>query len=796
MNLFRLKYFLVITIFLSSCNKLLIPVVTKAPKNKPYQAKKPDINIIGGQFSKLEREAVKQRLYNSLDDSAKVNIVEALVLLRIIRKPVAFDTSYANKSIENMLSSMHHLGYYNAQARYDTVSKIKRKGRQVTTTYTVTAGKPTLIDTINYRLKIPELQQIATSSKNISLLQKNTPVTKIAVLSEVSRLVDSFRNNGYYRFTSSELRVLGDSSIAALTTISDDPFEQLKLLEEAQKKKDSPTVKLNIVLNTASDSFKLLKYYINKIYVLSDYRPNDLLQDTTTIWETTTKNIIHRYHQYLFKTSLLERNITLRSGEFYKQDDYYKTLNNLSKLAVWQNINIKILENLDKTNNIDLVIELVPAKKLNVGGSLDLSFSSSSNNVSSNGGSLFGFATEFSVENKNLAKEAIKMKNSLRAGVEYNNRSASGAKNNINSTEISYTNSIQVPRLVLIPPNRCLLKWINNRKFVNTESFINTNLSYNNRLDYFNLQSVNFSAGWAASKNKWRFTLRPLIAEFSYLYNQTSVFETILQNNPFLRYSYNTSFVLGAGISANWIRGNQSFKANFEQSGALSKYIQILNENKKKYIKIDLEYKNIFPVTKKIDVAFRAFLGIGKPIRGDSALPFFKQFFSGGSNSMRGWPVRGIGRGGQKLPTLSSNLFNDRTGDVQIEFNGEFRHELINIASWLKLKGAVFVDIGNVWNINNSKGIGIDDETQFHIKNLYKQLGMSAGYGFRLDFTYAVLRLDFGFRFKRPETSDVHNGWKVPDVSFADIWQKILSRDYREWRYENFNFSIGINYPF
>ena len=788
MNLFSYKYFFGVLLIFSSCT--LHTFIRKAPKNQPYQAERPTINLIGGQFTKLEREAVKQRLYNALDDSAKVTIKESFLVFKTIKKPVAFDTSYAINSAENMRSSMNHLGYYNAQVKYDTTLK----GKQVITKYIVNAGKPTLIDTINYRLKISELQQIAFSSKNVSLLQKNKPVTKVAVITEVSRLVDSFRNNGYYKFTSSELRVLGDSSIAALTTISDDPFEQLKLLDEAQKKKDSPTVKLTIVLNTASDSFKLLKYYVNKIYVLSDYRPNDLLSDTNTIWETTTKNIIHRYHQSLFKTALLDRNITIRSGDFYKQEEYYKTLNNLTKLGVWQNINIKILENLDKTNNIDLVFELVPAKKLNIGGGLDISFSSSSNNVSSNGGSLFGFSTEFSVENKNIAKEAIKMKNSIRAGLEFNNRGTSAAKNSINSTEISYTNSIQVPRLVLLPQK--IINFFEKKENANTETFINTNLSYSNRLDFFNLQSVNFSAGWAISEKRWRLAFRPLIAEFSYLYNQTSDFDLILKNNPFLRYSYNTSFVLGMGLSYSRTKNNKFFKANFEGSGLTSGIIPILNEYKKKYAKIDIEYKNIFFERKKSNVALRAMLGIGVPVLGDSALPFFKQYFGGGSNSMRGWPVRGIGRGGQKLPPLSTNLFNDRTGDVQFEFSLEHRHELVKIASWLKLKGALFVDIGNVWNINNTKGNGLEDETQFSFDRLAKQMGMSAGYGFRLDFTYAVLRFDFGFRIKRPETSDKKNGWKFPDANFADIWQKILSRDFREWRYENFNFSVGINYPF
>jgi outer membrane protein insertion porin family len=163
---------------------------------------------------------------------------------------------------------------------------------------------------------------------------------------------------------------------------------------------------------------------------------------------------------------------------------------------------------------------------------------------------------------------------------------------------------------------------------------------------------------------------------------------------------------------------------------------------------------------------------------------------------MRGWPIRGIGRGSQKLiPFVTGqSTFNDRTGDMQIEFNTEFRHDITPIFSWLKLKGAVFMDWGNIWNIKNSNPTGGIDETQ--LKNFYKEIGMATGYGFRFDASYVVLRLDFGFRIKRPETSDVNNGWKIPDVSFDDIFQKILSREYRQWRYENFNFSFGINYPF
>jgi outer membrane protein insertion porin family len=245
-----------------------------------------------------------------------------------------------------------------------------------------------------------------------------------------------------------------------------------------------------------------------------------------------------------------------------------------------------------------------------------------------------------------------------------------------------------------------------------------------------------------------------------------------------------------------------SIKANLEESGLTPlNWIPGLGKYKAHFIKPDIEYKYTVNY-KKTAVVFRAFVGVGIPLRQDTSLPFFKQFFGGGTSSMRGWPVRGIGRGGQLLAPYKQNIFNDRTGDMQIELNGEYRYDIATlIPNLLTLKGALFVDIGNVWNLKNSKADGSLDSAQFKMKNLYKQMGMSAGTGFRLDFNYVILRFDLGFRFKRPELSYISNdGWKVPPIGFDDFLQKIFTRgkndEYRKWRYENFNFTVGISYPF
>jgi len=116
-----------------------------------------------------------------------------------------------------MRTSMVHIGYYQSKVSYkaDTI------GKKVKVHYTLEPGKATLVDTFRYRLAKPALQELAIRSYDKSLIVKGSPVNKAAILSEISRMVDTFRNNGYYKFTTSELRMRGDTSIEALTSIFD-----------------------------------------------------------------------------------------------------------------------------------------------------------------------------------------------------------------------------------------------------------------------------------------------------------------------------------------------------------------------------------------------------------------------------------------------------------------------------------------------------------------------------------------------------------------------------------------------
>ena len=782
----------------------------KAPANK-YYLRKNSFEVTGGNFTKTEKSTILDRLSNQLDDSAKVPSKDAFIFFEIIKKPLVYDSAYSGMSAKNMKASMFHLGYYNARASFRTDTS----GKKVHVFYKIEAGKPTLIDTVSYKLRKPALQEIAVNSNEQSLLKKNDPITKNAVLGEINRLVDSFRNNGYYKFTAAELRVRGDTTIEALTNVSDDPFEQLRLLAEAQQKSDSPQIRLAVVLNPPTDSTKLTRYSINKIYILSDFRPNDDFSDTTSITQRATRNYVLRYHQHLFRTSFLARNITLKSGQLYSQQEYYNTVSNLAQANVWQSVNIRLVEIPDSSNKIDVVIELIPAKKFGFEAALELSYSANTSGSTILGGNLFGISGNLSLTNRNMGREAIRMTHKIRAGIELNNNSNGNSNRLINSNEIGYSNTVVFPRLIFPTFLRFVANpFSSNRKNIKIpkgESFINTNLSYNNRLDLFNLQSVTINMGWSwLDKHKLKWEVKPFNLGFSYLFNRSDSFDNILKNNAFLKYSYNTAYTVGmsAAVSNQYFNPKhprsqareRNIKFAVEESGLTWGNLGLLKKYLRRYAKFDAEYKYTVNYAKTA-LAFRLYVGVGIPLLGSDTnltLPFFKQYLGGGANSMRGWPIRGIGVGGQPMASYDSkNGFNDRTGDMQIESNLEYRYDIARIIpNTLTLRGALFADIGNIWNTRYSRRDGIADTTQFKFANLYKQLGVSAGFGFRLDFNFFVLRFDFGFRFKRPELYYINDGWKAPTIGFDNFANKIFSASERRWRYENFNFSVGIGVPF
>ncbi|HEX2684595.1 MAG TPA: hypothetical protein VHL77_11710, partial [Ferruginibacter sp.] len=192
-----------ICLFLSSCT-----IAKKYQKGKPFVAKN-NIEVKGGNFSNDERAILRSRLNAQLDDSSKINVIDKLFFWHVLVSPPAYDSNSAYKSARNMETSMLHLGYYKAQASFTVDTVDYEDQERVHVNYVVQVNKPTLIDTFSYILRRPDLQKLAVENLDKTLIKVGEPVTKAAVLGELNRLVDIYRNNGYYKFTAEELVMRG-----------------------------------------------------------------------------------------------------------------------------------------------------------------------------------------------------------------------------------------------------------------------------------------------------------------------------------------------------------------------------------------------------------------------------------------------------------------------------------------------------------------------------------------------------------------------------------------------------------
>jgi outer membrane protein assembly factor BamA len=137
------------------------------------------------------------------------------------------------------------------------------------------------------------------------------------------------------------------------------------------------------------------------------------------------------------------------------------------------------------------------------------------------------------------------------------------------------------------------------------------------------------------------------------------------------------------------------------------------------------------------------------------SLPYEKQFFAGGSSGVRAWQARTLGPGNYNRASLSSdtarnNLRNlDQIGDIKFESNLEYRFKVLNNFFGGTLNGATFIDFGNIWQVRNT---GFDG-SQMRLNKIFDQMAVGTGFGLRIDWSYFILRLDAGFKFKDPQFS-------------------------------------------
>ena len=165
-------------------------------------------------------------------------------------------------------------------------------------------------------------------------------------------------------------------------------------------------------------------------------------------------------------------------------------------------------------------------------------------------------------------------------------------------------------------------------------------------------------------------------------------------------------------------------------------------------------------------VAFRFLVGVGYGYGNSTTVPFEKQFYAGGASSMRGWQARALGPG--SVEPYEYFLIPSQTGDFKLEANIEYRYPIV----W-KLEGALFADVGNVWDLRKNEWF---QGSNFSFDTIAADWGM----GIRVNLDFILVRIDLGTKVYEP-------------CRPAD--ERLIGP--AEWlKRDNFALHFGVGYPF
>jgi outer membrane protein assembly factor BamA len=745
------------------------------PANKPFVFK---YNIeVQGNFTAEEKNQLKSRLANQLDDSIRVRAARKLLYKGfnrpVLENPPVYESANADKSVFLMRALLISLGYFRDTITYAAVIDSSTPGQYRTTVqFNVRPGKVVRIDSFAYKMKLPELQALATQQPG--LVKKGDPFAKAAIAGELDRLVMLYRNNGYMRFGREELIGLWDTLDVAFLQPTFDPIEQLEQLQKLKERQDNPTANLEIRLRPGYDSSKLKKFYVGNITVY----PDTPFQATGyTRKETMIDHVKVVSYPNSFKPKIIPPNIFLRKGDLYDQRNYSRTISRFNSFSAWRLVNIDTLP-LRGRDTVDFVIRLTPARKYSFTANLE-----ASNNNTVVSGNLFGIGINLGLQNRNFARSASQAVTNIRIGIETGKDTATDIKF-IQTRQLSLNHTISIPRP--IPRLNRLPEKIR----TSFRTVLGFNASLTERRQLYDLRTINGSWGYEFQWDKKFITLRFPNIEYSSFKPRQRLLD-IFANNPSLKNIFADGFISSMRASVRTTGGRNKhvnvFNFNAEVSGLLSGLIKndFLDSNLFRFIKADAEFAHKINVNRSA-LVLHAFAGIGYEFNSTVNenkkynLPLLRQYFAGGPNSMRAWGLRKLGPG-SFIKDFGTTGLPDRYGDLQLEANIEYRYPMFRLFGF-PVEGALFTDIGNIWYVKNAPS-GRQGEEVFSFNRLGKDLAVGVGTGFRIDLSFFVIRLDYSIKAKDPSPSpdklDVQNKW------FG----------YKRWRDAD-QFQLAISYPF
>jgi outer membrane protein assembly factor BamA len=667
---------------------------------------------------------------NMLSDSAKTK----KFWKNKVSEPVIVSLVKPNQIVRAISNRMFHSGYFHNSVDFDTI-RIGNKRAKLQ--YNITLKEPYRIGTINFPDPHDSLNVTIVETRENSLLVPGDIYSLNTIKDERMRINRYLEENGFIYFNPEFIIFKADSIT-----------EKNKINIQILVKPDTPP--------ESRRPYSIGKIFIHDDHGLENYEPDTL--NFNPYYLITQKNRI--------KFSALERGLFLEPGKLYSRSDHIQTIRYLSNLPIIRYASIKFSES-NEPDKLNTLMYLNQRKRNAYSAEVNAIFRSTN---------YFGPGILFSYTDRNAGGGAEQLKLNLKGRLEV--QIADGGVNP--AYELGVELNYIVPKLY--PP---FLDKQQKPGLPRTQITAGYNLF--NRLDLYRLNSLYTDVGYKWSKNDViNHTFNPLEIVFVLIpeESQSDEFKDYLEENPGVKRSFEEQFIIGIGYgftydprpkdrSEFYFRGkldlsgnilNAFYSATDAETDSVGRYT-LFGVPFSQYARISTDLRYSYKLSKNSSLAIRFFTGLGIPYGNSDIVPYIKQFYVGGTNSLRSFIARSVGPGAELPP----EGFNDLTGDIRLEWNLEYRFTISG-----NFKGALFTDMGNVWLYNEDP---TRPDGNFQFDTFLNETAVSSGFGMRWDFEFVVARLDFAYTLRTPYLPE---GERWADR--IDIWNPTLN--------------IAIGYPF
>lgn len=689
-------------------------------------------------------------IHNMVGETKKEKGLKYWLKYRLGQPPVLLEEMKPARINDAMVNRLVNMGHFQAESGYD----VHRKKKTATLEFDVSPGRAYYIKKVSFPQGDSGLIGRIRQTKSKTLLKAGQHYDLEEIKNERSRIDSYLKDHGYFYFSQDYLKFLADSTVG-----------NRKVTLSLQVKDETPQV--------AETAFTLNKIYVFDDFSLENYHPDTML--------------INGYYyisdKHRIKPKTILESVFLDVDSLYSRHDHYNTLSYLMGLGVYKfaNARFNIIDTLG--GRMKAGIYLTPQKRMSVraevGGAVK------TNNFA-------GPALSLNFKNRNTFRGAELLSVSLGSRFE---TQYSGQYKGETSYEITLDGSLTFPRFVPFRFNNNL-----SRQYV-PKTTIDVGTGLYSRIRYYQLESFNVSLGynWRSSKRITQ-DFRPIDVSFTNLSKTSQEFQDYLDQNPTIKRSFDEQFIVGARYTFTYstlqsqngsgtgflispgvdVAGNvTSLIASLTQGSSPSpeKQQKLLNVPYSQFARLRNEIRYFFRLGKNDLVGMRLITGAAVPYGNSSTVPYVRQFFVGGTNSIRAFRARTVGPGTYSPPDTVSTLYLDQAGDIKLEYSLEYRFPIRGF-----LKGALFADAGNIWLVNEDpqRPGGI-----FNFNTFYKELAVGGGAGLRFDFSFVVLRLDIAFPWRKPYLP-AGQRWVLDKIKLGS----------KSWRKENLIFNIAIGYPF